>query len=130
MRIYLDTAIIIYLIERPPAFFPSVVNWLSANPGDLVSSELVRMESLVVPVRNSDVALIQDFESFFRLQVADLGQPDRAVLDRTMQIRANYPKLKIPDAIYLASAVELGCDLVLTNDPDMKVFPGIRVELI
>jgi predicted nucleic acid-binding protein len=130
MRIYLDSAVIIYLVEQPPGFFPAVVSWLKKNPGDLVSGELARMESLVIPVRTGNLALVKEFEDFFRLQVVQLGALDRPVLDRTVQIRASFPKIKTPDAIHLASAVELSCDVVLTNDPDMLPFTGVKVELI
>lgn len=130
MRIYLDSCVVIYLVEQPPAFFPVVVNWLTANPGDLLSSELARLESLVIPVRTGNGALVADFEDFFQSGVVQVGRLDRPVLDRTIQIRANFPKIKTPDAIHLASAVELGCDVILTNDPDMRLFTGIRVELI
>lgn len=130
MRIYLDSAVIIYLVERPARFFPAVVRWLKSNPGDLVSSELARMESLVIPVRSGNAALVRDFEDFFRLQLVQLGAVDRPVLDGTVRIRASFPRIKTPDAIHLASAVELGCDVVLTNDPDMVPYTGIKVELI
>ena len=130
MRIYLDSAVIIYLIEQPAVFYPAVANWLTSNPGELVSSELARMECLVVPVRAGDLALVSDFEDFFRSQLVQLGTLQRAVLDRAIQIRASYPKIKTPDAIHLASAVDLGCDTLLTNDITMKAFIGIKVELI
>lgn len=130
MRIYLDSSVIIYLVEQPPAFFGAVVNWLSAHPGDLLTSKLARMESLVLPIRHGNAPLVADFEDFIRTQIVQLGLLDRPVLDRTIEIRARYPKIKTPDAIHLASAVQLGCDVVLTNDPDMKLFTGIPVELI
>jgi predicted nucleic acid-binding protein len=130
MRIYFDSAVIIYLVERPPAHFPSVVSWLKRNPGDLVSSEFARMESLVIPVRAGNTVLVDDFEDFFRLQIVQLGNTDRLVLDRTVLIRASFPKIKTPDAIHLTSAVELRCDVVLTNDPDLLRYTGVKVELI
>jgi predicted nucleic acid-binding protein len=88
------------------------------------------MESLVIPVRSGNAALVRDFEDFFRLQLVQLGAVDRPVLDGTVRIRASFPRIKTPDAIHLASAVELGCDVVLTNDPDMVPYIGIKVELI
>ena len=130
MRIYLDSSVIIYLVEQPPAFYSAVINWLAANPGDLLSNELARLESLVIPVRTGNVALVADFEDFFQSAVLPLGHLDRPVLDRAIEIRARFPKIKTPDAIHLASAVELGCDVLLTNDADMKLFSGIKVDLI
>ncbi len=129
MRAYIDSVAIIYLVEQNPAFAPAVEAWLVANPCDLVSSELGRMECLVVPVRNADAAVIAEFEDFFRNRVSELATFSRAVYDRAVAIRATT-RIKTPDALHLAVAVEAACDVFLTNDPQLATFTGIRVELI
>jgi predicted nucleic acid-binding protein len=121
--------LIIYVIERHPKFAPAVEAWLIANPCDLVSNELGRMECLIVPTRSNDTALIADFEDYFQNRVAELVPLTRAVFDRAVQIRA-ATKIKTPDALHLASAIESGCDLLLTNEPGLTSCPGIRVVLI
>src|SRR5437899_1464857 len=127
MRIYLDSAVIIYLVEQPPAFYPAVIAWLVANPGDYVSNELARLEALVIPTRTGNAALVQDFEQFFRVQVVRVGGLSRPVLDRAIQIRAAHRSIKTPDAIHLASALDLACDVFLTNDHALAQFTGIKV---
>src|SRR5579883_257959 len=109
VRAYLDSVTVIYLVEQNPAFAPAVESWLLANPADLVSSELVRMEALVLPIRNSDAGRIVDFERFFATQVVEMVPLTRAVFDRATNIRAAFPAFKTPDAIHLAAAVESGC---------------------
>jgi predicted nucleic acid-binding protein len=129
VRAYLDSVPIIYLIEQNPHFAPAVERWLLANPCDLVSSELARMECLIVPVRNSDAARVGEFENFFRTRVVEVVTLTRAVFDRAIEVRSRAG-FKTPDALHLAAAVEAGCDVFVTNDHQLTRFTGIRVELI
>jgi uncharacterized protein len=129
VRVYLDSVLVIYLIEQNPRFAPTVERWLLANPCDIVVNELSRMECLIIPVRNNDAALISDFENFFQTQAAEIITLARPIFDRAIQIRA-HTRFKAPDALHLASAVEAGCGVFLTNDHQLTQFTGIRVELI
>lgn len=129
MRAYLDSDAIIYLIEQNPQFGHRVERWLLANPCDIVASELSRMECLVMPVRNNDAALIADFEDLFQTRLAELVGLTRPLFDLALRIRAQS-SIKTPDALFLAAAVESGCDAFVTNDPQLAQFTGVRVELI
>lgn len=129
VRVYLDADIIIYLIEQDAQFAPASESWLLAHPCDIVSSELARMECLVLPVRNSDVAGIAEFENFFQARVVEMVPLDRPVFHRAIDIRAGS-KIKTPDALNLAAAVEGRCDAFLTNDPQLRQYKGITVEVI
>jgi predicted nucleic acid-binding protein len=127
--VYLDAAPVIYLIEQHATFGPRTAAWLAANATALVSSELARLEALVVPVRSGDIARVQDIEAFFAGRVDEMVPFTRAVYDRAVDIRAAY-RLKTLDALHAAAAVEAGCDVILTNDPDLARYPGVRVERI
>jgi predicted nucleic acid-binding protein len=118
------------LVEQNKQFGPIVESWLQTNPADLVASEMGRMETLIVPVRNADVKLVAEFERFFTTQVAQLVSIDRAAFDKAIEIRAAHPSIRTPDAIHLAAAVVSNCDVFLTNDPILKRYPGVRVEMI
>ena len=129
MRIYLDSAPIVYLVEQNPSFSPMVVAKLATLGGDLVSSELARMEALVLPYRIQDQGLIQDFEDFFSTQLVEIAGVHRAVFTRAARVRAQYP-FKTPDAIHLATAIVSGCDIFVTNDHRLQRFTGIRIEVV
>jgi predicted nucleic acid-binding protein len=129
VRVFLDSVLVIYLIDQNPVFGPRVEARLTANPCDLVSSELVRMESLIRPVRLNDPAKVAEFESFFATRVAEMVSITRPIFDRGVQIRAAYP-FKTPDALHLAAAIESGCDVFLTNDHRVKQFTGLTVEVL
>jgi hypothetical protein len=36
----------------------------------------------------------------------------------------------LADALHLAAAIEFGCDVFLTNDRQLDIFPDIRVEVL
>ena len=61
MRIYLDTAPVIYTIERIPFYAATVDRRLSAPGIVLIASDLTRMECRVMPLRrgNTDPAMIK-----------------------------------------------------------------------
>lgn len=129
MRAYLDACPIIYLVEQNPAFSPAVAAKLASVGGDLISSDLAWLEALVVPYRNNNAGLVTDFENFFQARLTEVLTFSRATFDRAARIRAAYP-FKAPDALHLAVAVEGGCDVFVTNDPQLKQFTGITVETI
>jgi predicted nucleic acid-binding protein len=129
MRLYLDSAPIIYHIERVVPFAAAVDARLAASGIVLVSSELARLECLVVPLRNGDAVRVGDFDMFFGARVAELVDFTGAVFRRAAEIRASH-NFKTPDALHLAAAVEGGCTAFLTNDAQLTRFPGLAVEVI
>jgi predicted nucleic acid-binding protein len=130
VRAFLDSVLVIYLVEQNPVFGPRMEAWLKGNPCDILSSELVRMEALVLPVRLHDLKRATEFEAFFSTRVAEMVTITRPVFDRAVQIRAALKAIKTPDALHLAAAAESGSDVFVTNDPQLKQYTGIRVEVI
>ena len=66
MRLYLDTAPVIYVVEQVLPFFPVVDVRLSASGMVLVASDLTRMECRVKPVREEKADLLKDYDEFLR----------------------------------------------------------------
>ncbi len=132
MIVYLDANIVIYLVEQHPTFGPkarSRVNTLRAAGHEIAVSDAARMECLVLPYRNGDVALLGTYASFFNdpdMKVFPLTPP---VCERTAQIHGLH-RFKIPDSIHLAAAVEHGCGLFLTADAQLVRFPDLPVEIL
>jgi predicted nucleic acid-binding protein len=129
LRVFLDSAPVIYLIEWHSIFGPKAANWLAANATELISSEITRVEALVIPIRVNDAVRIQDFEVFFANRLDELRMCDRLVYDRALQIRAALA-FKLVDSLQLAISIESQCDVFLTSDLRLKRFTGITVEVI
>jgi predicted nucleic acid-binding protein len=128
-RLYLDSAPVIYFVERVPQYWGAVQGRLLTPGVVLVSSDLTRMECLVRPLRLGDAAVIQDFDSFFLTQVAEMVSFVPPVFRRAAEIRAQF-NFKTPDALHLAAAVASACDVFLTNDARLTRFTGMTVEVI
>jgi predicted nucleic acid-binding protein len=132
LLIYLDSCIVIYLIEQPPGFGPrasSRAGKLFAAGDKVVVSDLTRLECRCHPLAAGDTATLGHFDLFFAKTAEKVVQLTTAVCDRATEIRAKY-HFKTPDAIHLAAAVEAGSDVFLTNDTRLNSFTGLAVEVL
>lgn len=129
MRLYLDAAPVIYLVEHVLPYAPVVEARLSAAEIVQVASDLTRLECRVKPLREGDAALLQDYNDYFEEAVTTVIALSREVMDRATKIRADYG-FKTPDAIHLAAAVTSGCDVFLTNDHRLDRFSDLTVEVV
>jgi predicted nucleic acid-binding protein len=130
MRLFLDTAPIIYFVEDTPVFGEAVERRLATKNTAIIGCELACMECLVKPLRDKNQNLIEDFEDFFAAGFTELVPVSRVVLTAAAALRARYPSLKTPDAIQLAAAMEASCDVFLTNDQWLDRITEIRVEIL
>jgi hypothetical protein len=69
MRIYLDASPIIYWVEKVAAYYPQVDARIKQAGVALVSSQLALMECLVLPLRQGQAGLKQDFDDIFATQL-------------------------------------------------------------
>jgi uncharacterized protein len=132
MSVYLDSVIVIYIVEGPPAFATRAqahVAALRSAGHRFAASELVRLECKVKPLRVGDTALIGDFDRFLDDPVMNLVPFTTSVFDRATSIRALH-NLKLGDSLHLAAAVESGCAAFLTNDDRLARFPDLAVEVL
>jgi len=129
MRLYLDSAPVIYSVEQVPNLSAAVDVRLSKAGLVLVASDLTRMECRVKPVREGNLFLINTFEKFFDETVEELLSLSREVVDRATEIRARYG-FKVPDSLHLAAALRAGCDAFLTNDHRLDRFSGLAIEIV
>ncbi len=128
--IALDTAPIIYYLEANPEFGPIIRPVLDAVIGgeiQAVVSSLIVTELLVHPLRENNTELLARYEELLE------GTPSLTVLDLTTTIaktaavlRAAY-NLKTPDAIHLATALEAGVEVFITNDAALKRVLEVKV---
>ena len=130
MPIFLDTAVVIYLVEYLPLLGQSAADAVARiGPSEIISNELVRMEALVMPRRMGQADLETEFNSFIDGETRIVGF-SRGVFDRALGLRAKYRSLKSPDAIYLSVAIESQCQKFVTNDKRLLRITEIQVEII
>ncbi len=130
--VYVDTAPIIYSVEKNPQFAALVDPlWDALEVGSLevVSSELTLLEVLVVPIRQNDSYLIAAYEQALIGSDLRLLPIDTAILRAAAELRAST-KLKTPDAIHAATALAVGCAQFITNDGAFRRVPGLNVTVL
>ena len=129
MRIYLDSAPVIYVVERHTPYAEYLDMRLSILGDTLVASELTRLECLILPLREGNRRVLQDFDDYFATRVLEMVPLSREVMDIATLIRARYG-FTTPDAIHLGAAIVAECDLFLTNDNRLARFNEIIVEVV
>ena len=125
-QVYVDSCIIIYLVEKHPIYFPSILNELrEMGEVNFVISPLTRLEVLVKPMRDKNHALLERYETFLSQQVT-LAIPNE-VFDLALSLRSQYP-LKTPDALHLATAIYHQCESFWTNDNRLFFVADIKIN--
>ena len=129
MRIYLDTAPIIYVVEQVEPYVALLDRRLGQASVELLISDLTRLECRVKPIRLRDAALLADYDQFFAEAVSAIVPLTAEVMDIATEIRATYG-FRTPDAIHLAATTEAQCEIFLTNDVRLQRYTSIPVHIL
>ena len=132
MLVYLDSNVVIYLIEQPPNFGPRAAAQVHSLMGDghrLLVSDLTRVECRSNPLATGDHAMLRHYDTFFGHTVDRVIPLTSSVCDRATAIRGRR-RYRTADAIHLAAALEAGCAVFLTNDHRLATFPDLKVEIL
>ena len=128
MRLYLDTAPVIYVVEQVPDFSKKILHYIQKPDIELVVSDLTWMECRVKPLTENNETLLADYDKFFSQSIMEIVELSRRVLERAAHIRSQY-NIKTPDAIHLGAAIISKCDIFLTNDRRLERFKDIRITV-
>lgn len=131
--VYLDANGFIYSVEHidPYAALLKPV-WQAAADRDIqiVSSELVILETLAKPLREEDNLLVGIFEELlFNTREVQLVPTTADIWEDAARIRA-ASGLKTPDAIHAASALASEATLLITNDPHFQRLDSLPVVIL
>ncbi len=129
----LDTSAFIYHLEASPtytALLLPIFQDIERGRWRAVASTLAFLEAFVEPSQRANegrraalAALLASFPGIAWIAV------DLAVADRAASLRTRY-RLRTPDAIHLATAVQEGADLFLTNDHELLRVREVPILLV
>jgi predicted nucleic acid-binding protein len=129
----LDTAPLIYFIEKHPSYLPVQRPFFEAvHIGEIqtITSTLTITEVLVLPLRKGNADLVSAYGNILmnspNLSVLPV---DEEIATDAARIRADYG-LKVPDAVQIATARRGKATAFLTNDATLKSIPGIPTILL
>lgn len=123
--VYVDTAIVIYSMERFPNYFPLLEPmWRQSQTSEIqvITSELTLLETLVMPLRNGNTDLIDCYERMLLSSEISLISINQTILKQAANLRSTT-NLKTPDAIHAATAINQNCKIFLTNDAGLRNIP-------
>jgi predicted nucleic acid-binding protein len=127
----LDSSVFIYLVEEHPRYLPIVrplFEAIDAGRLSAVTSSLTLMEVLVVPLRTENVLLARRYDEMLaRTRGLRLADIDHLHVRNAAQLRAQWPKLRTPDALQLAAALLGGCSSFVTNDERLPAIGGLKM---
>ena len=112
--IYLDSCLVIYLVENHPVYGPKVASAMAAHPTEeFAVSPLVLLECLVGPLKTDNTELVDLYKKAYT-QFRSLTITER-VFEEAAYLCAEHG-LRTPDALHLACANLGECTQLWTND--------------
>ena len=129
-KILLDSCIWIYYLENHPCYADTIEQLLKQCASKevlLFSSELSLLEIKAGPLRFGREEVAGEYQLYLdEFPYLTMHPINRLILNRAIRLRVQYG-LKTPDAIILATGLETGATLVVTNDQQFKKVEGIDV---
>ncbi len=132
-KVYIDTNIFIYALEYSELYtdkVSAVFSRIHETKSIAVTSQLTLAECLVKPYQVNDISSVEKYEQTISsstfLNVIDVS---KSVLLSAAQNKA-HSKNKLPDAIHLATAIESGCTIFITNDNRISAPDNIEVLML
>lgn len=129
----LDTSPIIYYVEANKTYdtiIKAVFVRLDRGLPTAVTSVVTLAEVLVQPLAKGDQKLLQEFRSLlFKGKNLSTLSIDAQIAEHAADLRARY-RLRTPDALQIAVALNAGCQAFLTNDIALKRVTELRVLVL
>lgn len=125
-KLYFDSNVFIYALESPDRDLRKrhqhLFHMLAAKRFDVCTSLVTRAEVLVRPLRMNQVELADRYRALLSgADAVSVVGLNIDVMDRAAGLRADYPALKLPDALHIATAMHVGCDALVSNDLRLRV---------
>lgn len=129
-RVYIDTNIFIYFLERHESYFDSVLPFFQLfNDGVSLAytGDAVVAETLYKPYQINDALRVSEFKEFFNNDEFITVLPHTKKVFELAAELAPKRGMKLIDALHYATAAIAGCRFILTNDRGFASSDAIEV---
>lgn len=128
-----ETAPFIYYTENRPVYaakMNAIFQHMNQGQFEILCSVITLSETLNKPIEANDQMLISAYNSLFdNTYGITLIPVNKNIARKAAELRAKY-RLKTPDAIHIATALETRCQAFLTNDMGLKRVIEIQVLVL
>jgi predicted nucleic acid-binding protein len=129
----LDTAPVIYFIERNPLYISMLRPFFElVDKGEcsVVTSVVTLLEGLVIPIRQGDADLTRQYYDFlFKTDGINTISLFPNIAQEAARLRA-FHNIRTPDAIQMATAISVGASFFLTNDVHLPSLPNLKTLVL
>ena len=129
----LDTAPIIYFIERNPLYVDMMRSFFQAvqkNECAVVTSTITLLETLVVPLRHGNINLARQYRDIlFKTKGHITISLFPSIAEEAARLRASH-NISTPDSIQMATAIFGGASFFLTNDTRLPTLPNLKTLVL
>ena len=126
-KVLVDSAPLIYFLQDHPEFAPRFAGLFEAEAAGqlgIVLSTITVAEILAGPFKQGQTALAKRYEK--ALSGYELVPVNVEIAVSAARLRARYA-LKLPDALQLATALEVGAQALVTHDRDFAKVEGLLI---
>lgn len=131
--IALDTAPVIYYIERNPLYIDLVRAFFQAvSRGEcaVVTSVVTWLEGLVIPMRRGNTDLVRQYRDLlFNTEGITTISLSPNIAQEAARLRA-FHDLRTPDSIQMATAISMEASFFLTNDTRLPSLPNLKTLIL
>ncbi len=123
VSVLLDTSILIYYLEGVEPYYLLAEEIFNDIADENIKGSLSAIsitEFVTKPLadgKGTDVERFKRFLSSLSIQVLAVTYE---IAERAGKLRAQYPSVRTPDALIVATALESGCNVFVTNDKNLK----------
>lgn len=128
-RIFIDTSPFIYYLENSSLYFGKMLKFFTKcymDKIEIVTSTITVEEYLVYPYSGQKTELIENFDRFLKYMKIKVVPIDEEIARQAAKVRAKYKDFKAMDALQIATACISKCDLIFTNDKQLRQFEEIK----
>ena len=132
-RVYVDTNIFIYFLERNDRYFESVVPFFQLFNDGLslaYTGDAVVAETLYKPYQVNDTLRVSEFKEFFSNDEFITVLPHTKKIFELAAELSPKRGMKLIDALHYATAALAGCKFILTNDQGFTSSESMEVILL
>jgi predicted nucleic acid-binding protein len=132
-RIALDTTVFVYQLDANPRYVQlanAVFSWIERPGCEAVTSTITMTELLVQPYRERDESRADEFYALLSTYPhLEWIAPNLEIADEAARLRAIH-RLKTPDALQAATAMQAGATGMVTNDPAFNRVGAFEIAIL
>ena len=131
--VLLDTSVLIYYLEEIEPYYllsEEIFNEINDNRIKGFLSAISVTEFVAKPLADGKVSEVERFRQFLSSLSIQVLAVTYEIAERAGRLRSQYSSIRTPDALIVATALESGCNIFVTNDKNLKKLEACGLTVI